>query len=204
MSQDPNSSGWPGSSPYGSDPTAPISGSSGYDPTAPDTGSSSSSSGTPWGAPPPPASSPPPVSPTQPYPQQPYAGGSPTPSYGQARPTDGPGYPPAYQGSYPQPAPAPYPAYGSLVSNEHPQGTTIMVLGILSLVVCGVLGPVAWVMGNKAIKEIDAAGGTASNRSQVNAGRICGIIASVLMVLVAVFYGVMIIGAIATGTGSTR
>ena len=201
MSQDP-SSGWPGSSPYGSDPTTPVP--SGYDPTAPDSGSSA---GTPWGAPAQPASPPPPpppVSPTQAYPQQPYAGGSPTPGYGQPGPSDRPAYPPAYQGSYQQPAPAPYPAYGSLISNEHPQGTTILVLGILSLVVCGLLGPFAWVMGNKAIKEIDAAGGTASNRSQVNAGRICGIISSVLTILVVVFYGVMLIAAIAGAGTSTR
>jgi len=144
------------------------------------------------------------VSPTQAYPQQPYAGGSPTPGYGQPGPSDRPAYPPAYQGSYQQPAPAPYPAYGSLISNEHPQGTVILVLGILSLVVCGVLGPFAWVMGNKAIKEIDAAGGTASNRSQVSAGRICGIISSVLTILVVVFYGVMLIAAIAGAGTSTR
>ena len=34
---------------------------------------------------------------------------------------------------------------------EHPQGTTILVLGILSLVVCGILGPIAWSMGSKAL-----------------------------------------------------
>src|SRR5438128_1906635 len=33
-------------------------------------------------------------------------------------------------------------------------GTVILVLGILSLVVCGLLGPVAWVMGNRDLKEI--------------------------------------------------
>ena len=41
-------------------------------------------------------------------------------------------------------------------TTQHPQGTTILVLGILSLVVCGILGPFAWSMGNKALREINA------------------------------------------------
>ena len=67
---------------------------------------------------------------------------------------------------------------------EHPQGTTILVLGILSIVVCGVLGPVAWNMGNKALREIDADPGVVyRNRGNVTAGRICGMIGCALMVL---------------------
>ena len=49
-------------------------------------------------------------------------------------------------------------AYGYGATMEHAQGTTILVLGILSLVICGILGPFAWSMGNKALKEIDADG----------------------------------------------
>jgi hypothetical protein len=63
----------------------------------------------------------------------------------------------------------------------HPQGTTILVLGILSLVICGLLGPVAWVMGNNAIAEIDRNPSAYSNRGSVQAGRICGIVATVLL-----------------------
>jgi hypothetical protein len=65
----------------------------------------------------------------------------------------------------------------------HPQGTTILVLGILSLVICGLLGPVAWVMGNNAIAEIDRNPSAYSNRGSVQAGRICGIVATVLLVV---------------------
>lgn len=58
------------------------------------------------------------------------------------------------------------------------------MLGIIGLVCCGLVGPVAWIMGNNAIKEIDAAApGVYSNRGTVNAGRILGIIATVLLVL---------------------
>ncbi len=66
-------------------------------------------------------------------------------------------------------------------TREHPQGTTILVLGILSLVVCGFLGPFAWSMGNKALREIDASGEMWSNRGNVTAGRICGIISTCLL-----------------------
>jgi hypothetical protein len=73
--------------------------------------------------------------------------------------------------------------YGPPV-RDHPQSTTILVLGILSLVVCGVLGPFAWVMGNRALREIDSSQGTQAplgGRSSVNAGRICGMIATILL-----------------------
>ncbi len=77
-----------------------------------------------------------------------------------------------------------YQPYGASRAIEHPQGTTVLVMGILSIVVCGVLGPIAWGMGNKAMREIDANPQiTYSNRGNVNAGRICGIVGTVLMVL---------------------
>src|SRR5262245_41781377 len=36
------------------------------------------------------------------------------------------------------------------------RGTLILVLGILSLVICGLLGPFAWVMGNNDLREMRA------------------------------------------------
>ncbi len=98
------------------------------------------------------------------------------------------------------------PGYGyggqQMYAREHPEGTTILVLGILSLVVCGLLGPFAWVKGNSALREIDANPGTYTNRGNVSAGRICGIIASVLMILGVVgFVLVLILGAAASSTG---
>jgi hypothetical protein len=82
---------------------------------------------------------------------------------------------------------------------EHPQGTIVLVLGILSIVFCGILGPFAWVMGNTALKEIDASPGSYTNRGQVQAGRICGIITSVLMLLgIAAFVLLIIAGAAAS------
>jgi phosphotransferase system glucose/maltose/N-acetylglucosamine-specific IIC component len=80
----------------------------------------------------------------------------------------------------------------------HPQGTTVLVLGILSLVICSLLGPVAWSMGQKAIREMDAdPSATYTNRGSVNAGRICGIISTCLMIV-----GIVVIVVIAAAGGT--
>jgi hypothetical protein len=73
------------------------------------------------------------------------------------------------------------PHYGGYYGREHPRGTTVLVLGILSLAACGLLGPVAWVMGTDALAEIDANPGAYTNRGTVQAGRICGIVATALL-----------------------
>ena len=55
---------------------------------------------------------------------------------------------------------------------DHPQATLVLVLGIVSVVVCGLVGPVAWVIGNRVVREIDASDGQLGGRSTANAGRI--------------------------------
>ncbi|MFI9506820.1 DUF4190 domain-containing protein [Nocardia sp. NPDC052566] len=92
--------------------------------------------------------------------------------------------------NYPQ-QPYGYPAYGP--PPDHPQATTVLILGILSLVVCGVLGPFAWVMGKRALDEIDASGGAVGGRGNVQAGYICGIIGSVMLLLAIVSVVVFVI-----------
>jgi hypothetical protein len=108
------------------------------------------------------------------------------------------------------PPPPPPPVYGSPYGGyggrEHPQGTTILVIGILSLVLgvtCGIgvlLGPVAWVMGNNAIAEIDRNPAAYTNRGQVQAGRICGIVATAFLILTVVL---IIVIAVAAAAGSS-
>ncbi|MFI6318367.1 DUF4190 domain-containing protein [Nonomuraea sp. NPDC050556] len=90
-----------------------------------------------------------------------------------------------------------YPQYGGQA--QHPNGTTILVLGILSLVVCGFLGPFAWVMGNRALAEMDESGYTYENRGMVTAGRICGMIATILMLI---GIGLFVILAVVGGLGA--
>ncbi len=87
-------------------------------------------------------------------------------------------------------------AYGR-PPQDHPQTTTILVMGILSLVVCGVLGPFAWSMGTKALREIDASQGALGGRDTINIGRILGIISSVLLIIGLVF----VIGFVVLGLG---
>ena len=112
-----------------------------------------------------------------------------------AMPPPPPGGPPPPPGGA---SPYGYQPYGAARTIEHPQGTTILVFGILSLVVCGFLGPVAWGMGNKAMREIDANPQvTYTNRGNVSAGRICGIIGTVFLALGAVFVVLAILAAAA-------
>lgn len=82
--------------------------------------------------------------------------------------------PPSAPGQY-----GPYP-------QQHPRATLSLVLGIVGIVACQVLGPFAWAIGSKALKEIDASGGAYSGRSEALAGKILGIISTVLLILAAV------------------
>ncbi len=67
------------------------------------------------------------------------------------------------------------------------RATTILVLGILSLVVCGLLGPFAWYQGNQELQRIAAGAVDPSTQGTVNAGRICGIVGTVLTGIGVVF-----------------
>jgi hypothetical protein len=65
-----------------------------------------------------------------------------------------------------------------------------MVLGIVGLVgvvLCGgitlLLSPAAWVVGAKAVREIDASPGRYGGRDRAQSGKIMGIIGTVLLVL---------------------
>jgi cytosine/uracil/thiamine/allantoin permease len=116
-----------------------------------------------------------------------------------------PGNEPPYQpptfGSPPAPPPTPYApqgyppnAYGTGYAAVNPyesRSTTILVLGILGLVLCQVLGIVAWVMGSNLRKEALAAG--YPEPGQAKAGRICGIIATALLALFAGFFVLLLI-----------
>jgi hypothetical protein len=80
------------------------------------------------------------------------------------------------------------PAYGP-VPRDHPQATTVLILGIVSVAACGLVGPFAWVMGNRVVREIDASNGGWGGRSNAQVGRILGIVETCLL-------GVVIVGAI--------
>ena len=85
---------------------------------------------------------------------------------------------------------------------EDSQATPILVLGILSLVLCQVLGPFAWVMGNKELAGIDAGQRAPENRGTAQAGRILGIISTVLLIIGIGFFVIMGIFILIAAAGS--
>jgi hypothetical protein len=68
------------------------------------------------------------------------------------------------------------------------RGVLILVFGILGLVVCVIFGIVAWVMGNGDMKQMDAGAMDPSGRGLTQAGKICGMIAVILNVLIIALY----------------
>jgi len=83
---------------------------------------------------------------------------------------------------------------------DHPKGITILVLGILSLVCCSPLGIAAFVMGNNALKEIDADPARYGNRQIVVIGRILGIVGMVLLALSLIWF--LFLGGLAAVSGN--
>ncbi len=86
------------------------------------------------------------------------------------------------------------------------RGTTLLVLGILSIVVCQILGPITWIMGNKDLAKINAGLMDPAGLDQTKIGKILGIIGTVFLILLVVFwvvyliiFGVVIAGAAAQG-----
>lgn len=87
------------------------------------------------------------------------------------------GLPPKPNSQYPMPAG---------FSNQavpHPEASSVLIWGIVTFVVCQLLSPVAWVKGNRVLKEIDQSLGQVGGRDHANIGRILGIIGTVIMVL---------------------
>jgi hypothetical protein len=125
-----------------------------------------------------------------PYGQNPYGqepGHGQEPGYGQS-PYGQPDQPYGQGGYAPSGYGAPY-GYGAAPAN-HPSATTALVLsliGLAGIAFCGgitlVLSPFAWRIGARAVREIDASQGRLGGREQANAGRIMGIIGTVLLAL---------------------
>lgn len=94
--------------------------------------------------------------------------------------------------------PAPAAPWGPPAQLQHPQGTVVLVLGILSVTVLQLLGPVAWILGHRALREINSSGQVYANRSTVQAGMVLGIIGTVMCVMVVVWFVGMIVAVITT------
>ncbi|MGI8593384.1 MAG: DUF4190 domain-containing protein [Solirubrobacteraceae bacterium] len=126
----------------------------------------------------------PPFGPDQP-PFQPPGGG--LPPYGQA--------PPPYQ----PPGGGPY---GPAQVENAPNAVLSLVLGIVGIVVCSIAAPFAWVLGKKAEAEVDANPGRYTGKGMATAGKILGIIGTVLIGVAIIALIILIIVAVATGGSS--
>jgi hypothetical protein len=78
--------------------------------------------------------------------------------------------------------PAPPPPYALPPSDS----TAVLVWGVLSMFACHFLGPIAWTKGNRELQRIDSGLVSPEGRGNVVAGRILGIIATVIMVIAVV------------------
>ena len=76
---------------------------------------------------------------------------------------------------------------------ESSQATAALVCSIAALVVCGLLAPVGWYLGNQEVAGIDAGRRDPANRGMATAARIIGAIITILMALVILLFVVLIV-----------
>ena len=78
------------------------------------------------------------------------------------------------------------------------RGSTILTLGILSLVVCPLLGIAAWFMGDDDLQQMKTGTMDTSGRDLTKAGRVCGIVATCLFVLQILLICLFLVGTLLT------
>ena len=84
---------------------------------------------------------------------------------------------PSSSATPPKPTPPPQ---ADLKHYEPHRGVLILTFGILGVACCFPFGIAAWVMGNNDIKQIEAGTMDPTGKGMTNAGKICGIIGTVL------------------------
>ena len=132
------------------------------------------------GAPPPPPPPPPQQPPPPPgTPQQPPAPPPPPPG----------ATPPGYQAGGYQVGPAAPNAPGAVLS---------LVLGILGIVICPICAPFAYYYGQQSEQAVDASRGTLAGRGMATAGKILGIVGSVILGLGVLFLIIALIAGAAS------
>ena len=86
--------------------------------------------------------------------------------------------------------------YLNIQQKALPNATAVLVLGILSIVVCQVLGIVGWILANQDMRLYNENPGlySESSLSTLKAGRICSIIGTALMALALLVFAVLFLG----------
>lgn len=118
-----------------------------------------------------------------------------TPGQGGTPPPPPPDHVPPTGGYGPPSMPPPGGGYGGTygpVPQTSQKATWSMILGILSLLCCGLLGIASIIMGQQAKGEIAASNGHLTGSGQAQAGFILGIVALSLTALGIVFYVVVL------------
>ncbi len=112
-----------------------------------------------------------------------------------------PPYPPGQQPpvppGYPPPPPG-YPPYGMM---EPARGGLILALGILGFILCPLFGLAAWLMGNTDLDKMNQGRMDPNGRSLTEAGKVCGVVSTLLMglgLLVVLVFFVFAAGSVAT------
>lgn len=94
---------------------------------------------------------------------------------------------------YPPPDPVPAPP------TQVPGAVAALVLGILGIVFCPLCGPIAWSLGRKAEQAADASGGTVGGRGLATAGKVLGMVGTLLLLIIVAF----VVWTFAAATGGT-
>lgn len=79
------------------------------------------------------------------------------------------------------PPPTPPPPTAPPTSSS--QAVTALVLGILGIVCCGLLAPIAWYLGNQELRAIREGRSAVAGEGLAKAAQILGIIGTILLVL---------------------
>ena len=95
------------------------------------------------------------------------------------------------------------PAIPGSTTQQSSKAVMAVIFGVLGIICCGLLAPVAWYLANEELKSIDAGRLPEANRGMAQVAKILGIIGSILLVIgllwVLLFGGMATIGAL---TGS--
>ena len=95
------------------------------------------------------------------------------------------------------------PAIPGAASQQSSKATMALVFGVLGIICCGLLAPVAWYLANEELKSIDMGRLPDSNRGMAQVAKILGIIGTILLGLgllwVLMFGGLATIGALTGG-----
>ena len=73
---------------------------------------------------------------------------------------------------------------------EHPQALVVLILGIAGVTVAPPIAPIAWALGSRTLRQIDAAPHVYGRRDFVLVGKILGVVGTILfgLVLLLIFY----------------